>query len=449
MVVLRKHVINDNGGGAIASDFLLQLFLNGVADGFAYGDENGLRLPLPASVPYNIVEFNPSASYTVSYTAGCSGTALLGETKSCTVTNDDNAVTMRRLTVTTAGSGGGVVASTPPGIFCGTVCTFDYADGTVVDLTPTADSASTFVVWSGACTGTGACSVTMNGAKTVGATFDTRIAQVILSANPASIGADGASTSSITARAVDALGAPVVATSAIVISLTSSNIACCVLTGATTTIPAGASDSSSARGTVRSTTTPGSSSISGTASGGYTGTVTAVTVTAEPLALIVLPPNILVAPGASVDFVINLTSPAPSGGAIINLATLDGSIATVSPSALSVAAGTSSATATAHGVTNGATTLSATSTSYRSDSTVVTVKVIAIGFTPPGGISVNATRSETRQVLLTDAAPPGGIVVSLVIADTTFATVTPSTVVVPAGQLSSPAFTVDGLQQGR
>src|SRR5205807_1690073 len=82
-----------------------------------------------------------------------------------------------------------------------------------------------------------------------------------------------------------------------------------------------------------------------------------------------------------------------------------------------------SATATANGIVNGTTTLSATSTSYRSDSTLVTVKVITIGFTPVGTIGGNATRSVTPQVLLSDAAPPCGVVVNLVIADTTSITV--------------------------
>jgi len=42
----------------------------------------------------------------------------------------------------------------------------------VVTLTARAARGSTFVGWSGACTGTGSCAVTMNAAKSVTATFN-------------------------------------------------------------------------------------------------------------------------------------------------------------------------------------------------------------------------------------------------------------------------------------
>jgi len=54
-----------------------------------------------------------------------------------------------RLTVTTAGTGGGTVTSSPAGIDCGTDCSEDYDYGTVVTLTATADGNSAFFGWSG------------------------------------------------------------------------------------------------------------------------------------------------------------------------------------------------------------------------------------------------------------------------------------------------------------
>lgn len=60
-----------------------------------------------------------------------------------------------------------------PEINCGTDCEESYAKGTKVPLTATADNGSTFVNWGGACSGKGACSVTMDSAKTVTATFNT------------------------------------------------------------------------------------------------------------------------------------------------------------------------------------------------------------------------------------------------------------------------------------
>jgi uncharacterized repeat protein (TIGR02543 family) len=79
--------------------------------------------------------------------------------------------------VSKSGAGSGVVGSNPAGINCGGDCSEAYRHGTVVTLTATADTGSTFAGWSGACTGSGACSVTMDGNKSVTATFDTTASQ--------------------------------------------------------------------------------------------------------------------------------------------------------------------------------------------------------------------------------------------------------------------------------
>ncbi len=76
------------------------------------------------------------------------------------------------LTVTKAGSGAGTVTSNVGGIDCGATCAFNFNSGTVVTLTAAAAGGSTFAGWSGACTGTGGCTVTIDSAKAVTATFD-------------------------------------------------------------------------------------------------------------------------------------------------------------------------------------------------------------------------------------------------------------------------------------
>jgi len=77
------------------------------------------------------------------------------------------------LTVTKAGTGTGTVTSNPAGIDCGTNCAANYANGTVVTLTAAPAAGSVFSNWSGACTGAGSCTVTMDAAKSVTATFNT------------------------------------------------------------------------------------------------------------------------------------------------------------------------------------------------------------------------------------------------------------------------------------
>ena len=76
------------------------------------------------------------------------------------------------MTVSKAGTGTGTVTSSPAGINCGSDCSESYVPNAVVNLTATPDSSATFGGWSGACTGTGTCPVTMSGAKNVTATFN-------------------------------------------------------------------------------------------------------------------------------------------------------------------------------------------------------------------------------------------------------------------------------------
>ncbi len=77
------------------------------------------------------------------------------------------------LTVNLTGTGNGTVNSNPSGIACdgSTGCSNDFASGTPVTLTATTSN-STFAGWSGACTGTGPCVVTMDAAKNVTAIFN-------------------------------------------------------------------------------------------------------------------------------------------------------------------------------------------------------------------------------------------------------------------------------------
>ncbi len=76
------------------------------------------------------------------------------------------------LTLVKTGNGKGTVTSTPSGIDCGAICIASFASGTSVTLTAAPDIGSIFQGWSGECTGTTTCVVTVDADKTVTATFD-------------------------------------------------------------------------------------------------------------------------------------------------------------------------------------------------------------------------------------------------------------------------------------
>ena len=114
---------------------------------------------------------SPATGWTFTGWGGaCAGTG------SCTVTMTQAlAVTatfslqQHTLFVTRTGNGQGTV--TALGINCGLDCSEAYTFGTMVTLTATTQPGSSFTGWSGACTGTDSCTVTMTQSRSVTATF--------------------------------------------------------------------------------------------------------------------------------------------------------------------------------------------------------------------------------------------------------------------------------------
>jgi hypothetical protein len=78
------------------------------------------------------------------------------------------------LSVSTTGTGSGVVVSTSGAINCGSACQTTVAPGTVVTVTALPAGDASFDGWSGACSGTDPCSIAVNGATSVTATFTRR-----------------------------------------------------------------------------------------------------------------------------------------------------------------------------------------------------------------------------------------------------------------------------------
>jgi hypothetical protein len=87
-------------------------------------------------------------------------------------TSSTPTTTSYSLTVQKSGTGSGSVSSNPTGINCGATCSASYTSGTVVALTATAASGSTFGGWSGDADCNDG-SVSMSAAKTCTATFTT------------------------------------------------------------------------------------------------------------------------------------------------------------------------------------------------------------------------------------------------------------------------------------
>jgi len=117
----------------------------------------------------------PNAGSTfVRWEGACSGSSscnlVLNSDQSVSAIFEQQSTTLFSLSVTVQGSGS--VSSTPQGINCGTDCSEDFAENTNVSLTAMPDDGFRFANWSGACSGSGACSVNMAQNQSVNAVFE-------------------------------------------------------------------------------------------------------------------------------------------------------------------------------------------------------------------------------------------------------------------------------------
>ena len=109
-LIVIKHVINDNGGTKTASDFTMSVDDAGTDPASFPGAESpGTEVTVDPGA-YSVGESGPSG-YAAGYSADCSGTMGLGETKTCTVTNDDARATLIVKKVVVNDDGGTKVAA--------------------------------------------------------------------------------------------------------------------------------------------------------------------------------------------------------------------------------------------------------------------------------------------------------------------------------------------------
>jgi uncharacterized repeat protein (TIGR02543 family) len=108
---------------------------------------------------------------------GCTGTGTctVAPVAATTVVATFNPV-MFTLTLDVQGAGTG----TPAGISCDATCAAGFASGTSVALTAAPATGSIFAGWSGACTGSPGCTVTMDQARTVTASFSPVFTDAVL-----------------------------------------------------------------------------------------------------------------------------------------------------------------------------------------------------------------------------------------------------------------------------
>lgn len=121
--------------------------------------------------------FESSSQASGTFRAEIYGTVCTG-----TWSTSGGSVTVYTLSVSKSGSGSGTVTSSPSGINCGSTCSKSFTSGTNVTLMANPSSGSTFGGWSGSCSGTGSCNVSMSQARSVTASFNQASSSVEVSA---------------------------------------------------------------------------------------------------------------------------------------------------------------------------------------------------------------------------------------------------------------------------
>jgi hypothetical protein len=184
-LIVIKHVINDNGGTASASDFTMQI--NGVTasggNSFAGAESPGTDKTLTTIGSYNVTETGITGYTQVSASADCSGTIALGETKTCTITNNDiqPKLTLNKIVIN---DNGGTAVIADFALFVGTTQVtsgvqngFDAGSYVVNETQLAGYSASG---WTGDCTSNGAVTLNPGDVKVCNITNDDNAAHLIV-----------------------------------------------------------------------------------------------------------------------------------------------------------------------------------------------------------------------------------------------------------------------------
>jgi PKD repeat protein len=192
--IIKLRVTDDLGASAVATTMALVADTGPTADFTAYptygsapltvnfnNNSTGYDQPLFYEWDFDINDGNSNPdsydkdpTYVYNNTGSYTVTLKVTDSDGSTDTKVDYVTVTLPYTLTVYITGSGTVTSSPTGIDCGTDCTEQYSEGTVVNLTAEpVDAGSTFAGWTGSgCSETVGCNVSINEDTDVTAAFD-------------------------------------------------------------------------------------------------------------------------------------------------------------------------------------------------------------------------------------------------------------------------------------
>ena len=165
----------NSSGYKLTSTVINEVTSSGTASGTIVSNPAGINCGTDCSETYpagQMVTLTPKPAANSKFKAwtghaDCTdGSVTMDASKTCTAT-----FTLNTVSLSVSKTGNGIVTSTPSGVNCGTSCSFNFVAGTAVTLKANPEAGFAFAGWSGGCTGTADCSMTLSSNNTATANF--------------------------------------------------------------------------------------------------------------------------------------------------------------------------------------------------------------------------------------------------------------------------------------